>query len=190
MLTENRRNYLKARNLGKGKIAEYDYRILKWLESILDPGEEGGIGDINRVLDTLDREAIRKHLKDENVYDLLNLVIRLLDILDFLPVEQTSRGQAIVSKPTGLAALASDRISVRLATDADYEKNCRLSYFANILKQHYSDPDTVEQLKCYNTMKHIKFMKDLEEGGPDEDGIEKFKEEHNMSNVPHELDPK
>jgi hypothetical protein len=85
MLTENRREYLKTRKSSdKEKKTEYDYRVLKWLESMLDSGEKGGIGDINRVLDTLDRDAIRKHLKDENVDDLLKLLERLLDVLDFV----------------------------------------------------------------------------------------------------------
>ncbi len=85
MLTKNRRGYLKKRN--KEKSAEYDYRILKWLEAMLDPGENGGIGDINCVLDTLDRDSIRKHLKDENIDALLTLVEKLLDILEFVPLE-------------------------------------------------------------------------------------------------------
>jgi len=87
MLTENRREYLKTRDsLDKAKKAEYDYRVLKWLEAMLDSGKKGGIGDINNILDTLDRDTIRKHLKDENINDLLKLVERLLDIMDFMPI--------------------------------------------------------------------------------------------------------
>ena len=87
MLTKNRRDVLKKRgSLEPRERAVYDYRLLQWLETMLDSGQEGGVGDINNVLDTLDREAIRKHLKDENVDDLLKLVERLLDILDFMPI--------------------------------------------------------------------------------------------------------
>lgn len=88
MLTPNRRDYLKSRSSQKDKAkkAEYDYRILKWLETLLDSGPEGGIGDINRVLDTLDGEAIRKHLEDKNIDDLLKLLVRLLDVMDFVPL--------------------------------------------------------------------------------------------------------
>jgi hypothetical protein len=46
MLTENRREYLKKRGKSdKEKRVEYDYRVLKWLEAMLDSGEKGGIGD-------------------------------------------------------------------------------------------------------------------------------------------------
>jgi len=106
MLTENRRKYLKERNsLGKGK-AEYDYRVLKWLETMLDPGEEGGIGDINRVLDTLAKDSIRKHLKDVNVIDLLKLVEKLLAILDIAPVIESTNGHltAVVNGNTWIDA--------------------------------------------------------------------------------------
>lgn len=89
MLTENRRKYLKTRD--QEKKVEYDYRVLKWLETMLDSGEMGGIGDLNRVLDTLDRDAIRKHLKDENIDDLLKLVERLLDVMDFVPLGITKK---------------------------------------------------------------------------------------------------
>ena len=43
MLTENRRAYLtKRRESDKEIRVEYDYRVLKWLEAMLDSGEKGG----------------------------------------------------------------------------------------------------------------------------------------------------
>jgi len=90
MLTDNRREFLKNRDtLSARERSVWDYRILQWLESMLSSGEGGGISDINRVLDVLDRDSIRKYLKDENVDDLLKLVCRLMDILDFSPVAFT-----------------------------------------------------------------------------------------------------
>jgi hypothetical protein len=97
MLTEKRREYLKTRSSHE-KNAECDYRILKWLETILDDSEKGGIGDVNRVLDTFDRKAVRKHLKDKNVDDLLRLVEKLIEILDFMPIKNDPETGAYVSK--------------------------------------------------------------------------------------------
>ncbi len=99
MLTENRREYLETRSSSdKAKKTEYDYRLLKWLEAMLDSGEKGGIGDLNNVLDTLERDAIRKHLKDKNIDDLLKLVERLVAILEFVPISKDKNGIEYVSQ--------------------------------------------------------------------------------------------
>jgi hypothetical protein len=128
MLTKNRREYLRTRD--KEKKAEYDYRVRKWLEAMLDSGEEGGIGDINRVLDTLNKDAVRKHLKDENVYELLRLVIRLLDLLDFSPIDKTDRGRYIVTTQKGF----------RLARQGDFERNEILGSFCGELNARLQEP--------------------------------------------------
>jgi hypothetical protein len=155
MLTENRREFLRKRRTEKKKTKiEYDYRILKWLETILDHGEEGGIGDINRVLDTLDREAIRKHLKDENVDDLLKLVERLLEILDFMPVNYDKEGTPFVSKailvaPSG-GGTVGKTMSVRKVTDNDLKRvemlKAHIDYLQHFLeaKSFDSDPRSAE----------------------------------------------
>jgi len=139
MLTENRRRYLttRAEEGDEKKRAEYDYRLLKWLESMLSSGEGGGISDINRVLDVLDRDSIRKYLKDENVDDLLKLVCRLMDILDFSPVaftdtEKDCQGKKIpvrsahVEKHLAVIPQDSKEMSVyvayRNATDTDINR--------------------------------------------------------------------
>jgi hypothetical protein len=131
--------------------AVYDYRLLQWLGTMLDSSPEGGIGDINNVLDTLDREAIRKHLKDENVDALLNLVERLLDIMDFWPVgfaekEVEYQGKKIktttqyVEKSIMVASQSGGEItaltSFRTASNIDIERRAtlkehieRLQYF-------------------------------------------------------------
>ncbi|MGD0953749.1 MAG: hypothetical protein ABR985_15400 [Methanotrichaceae archaeon] len=140
MLTENRRKYLETRNLDKGKKAEYDYRVLKWLETMLNPGKEGGIGDLNLALDTLDREAIHKHLKDENVDDLLKVVERLLEILDFVPVGHNDKGLEFVSKSIIVAPKNGGELTVlsrvRSVTAKDKAR-------AKMLKDH------IEHLKLF-----------------------------------------
>jgi hypothetical protein len=172
MLTGKRRKYLEERNSSdKGKKAEYDYRVLKWLETMLDPGKEGGIGDVNRVLDTLDHDSIRKYLKDENIYNLLKLVLKLMDYLDFLPVEQSTRGQAIVIKPQGY------QNSIRIANENDYRRNLKLYNFAKQLKRHYSDPSEVKQLEGMATIEKTQLA------GQD---IEKIKATYNLENEPGE----
>ena len=127
MLTENRREYLKTRSsLDKGKKAEYDYRVLKWLETMLDSGEKGGIGDVNRVLNTLDREVAHKYLKDENIDSLLKLVETLLEILDFMPVNYDKNGTPFVSKAIFTAPGGGGEMgkimSVKKVTDKDLKR--------------------------------------------------------------------
>jgi hypothetical protein len=151
MLTENRRKYLEERNSSdKGKRIEYDYRVLKWLETILDPGIEGGIGDINRVLDTLDREAIHKHLKDENVDDLLKLVERLLEILDFMPIKFDPKTGTYVSKSILTAQKAGESETellgfMRPATRKDFNRRNMLrdhvNYIESFLKAGIGQPE-------------------------------------------------
>jgi hypothetical protein len=176
MLTENRREYLKKRGKSDNeKRVEYDYRVLKWLEAMLDSGEKGGIGDINRVLDTLDREAVHKHLKDENVYNLLRLVIRLLDILNFSPIEQTSRGQAIVASKTG----------IRRANDVDVDRNISMYLFANYLKEYYAT-GTVRQIDGLVLVHAMEIATRLGHETPSKEIIEKLKKDYNLNNEPQE----
>ena len=142
MLTENRREYLKKRGESdKEKRVEYDYRVLKWLEAMLDSSDKGGIGDINRVLDTLDREAVTKHLKDENIDDLLKLVERLAAILEFVPVSQDNSkseykseyvSQSLVIKSASGELTAFTR--ARGATDKDRARSEMLTNHIEHLK--------------------------------------------------------
>jgi hypothetical protein len=150
MLTENRRKFLKERSsLDKRTKTEYDYRILKWLQAMLDPGPEGGIGDINRVLDTLDREAIHKYLKDENVDDLLKLVERLIEILDFVPIKNDPETGPYVSKSIIVAPKEGGEVKIlgiaRAATAVDFSRRDMLdghkTYIESFIKAGISRPD-------------------------------------------------
>jgi len=165
MLTENRREYLKTRSSSdKTKRGEYDYRILKWLEAMLDSSNKGGIGDINRVLDTLDRESVRKHLKDDNVADLLKLVERLLDILDFMPVVFTTeeveyQGKLVPTKsghveksimvipPNG--SEVSVFTSYRKADDTDLNRNKMLNDHIDLIKRFIESATHYPESRSY-----------------------------------------
>jgi hypothetical protein len=172
MLTENRREYLKTRPTeeDKGKIAEYDYRLLKWLQAMLDGGEKGGIGDMNRVMDTLDRASVRKYLKDENVYSLLKLVFRLMDMLDFVPVVFTTKDVEYDGKkiPTTSAHIEK---SIMVAPPSDGE----LSVFTTYRKANDTD------LERYHMVKnHIEQLKLFIEPGahtPDPRSADYFKDQ-------------
>lgn len=167
MLTANRREMLDKRDtLTPREKSVYDYRILQWLKTMLDSGPDGGIGDINKVLDTLDRDAIRKHLKDENVYDLLKLIERLLEILDFLPVGRTESktiggmevlGTPYVSKMILVAPKGGGKMErvgqVRSATKEELMRNKMLKDHVDIInyfiepKTSIPDPRSAEYFK-------------------------------------------
>lgn len=138
MLTENRREYLKTRSSSdKAKKAEYDYRILKWLQTMLDSSEKGGLGDVNYVLDTLDRDSISKYLKDENVNDLLKLVERLAAILEFVPISKDKNGVEYVSQVLAISTPSEQLTALtraRSATDEDRARSKMLTDHIEHLK--------------------------------------------------------
>lgn len=164
MLTENRRLYLKERSSEKDKKkrAEMDYRLLKWLQVILDSGDSGGIGDINRVLDTLDADSVRKYLKADNVYSLLNLTLRLMDLLDFGAYETLARGPSVVATKRG----------VRSGTEEDFYRNLSLNIYGHFLAEYYTDLRQLKQSDGRPVFQSLKILSRF--GYIKEDAIEKF----------------
>jgi len=163
----------KLSNIRKRNDLVVRNKIKSWLNNI---------EDINFVLQYLPKRQSRKIISDDEVYSLLRVLESLLEVLVFMPIEQTTRGQAIVST-------TSTKEMVRRANEADYERNRRLWQFANVLKEHYSSPEEVKQLECYNTLRVIDIAKRLGDPIPSNEVIEKFKEQHNMDNAPQTEEP-
>lgn len=101
--------------------------------------------DVMFILKHLPVRQIKKMVTDDDAYALLENAIALLDILDFVPVQQASKGENIVILP----ALASkDDVypnysrsikdpMIRLAYEKDFERNFKIRNYSRRLGSHY-----------------------------------------------------
>jgi hypothetical protein len=96
-----------------------------------------------------------------------------LDILNFSPIEQTIRGQAIVASKTG----------IRRANDVDVDRNISMYLFANYLKEYYAT-GTVRQIDGLVLVHAMEIASRLGHEPPSKEVIEKLKKDYNLDNEP------
>ena len=97
------------------------------------------VPDANLILDKLPRNQLRnneklgKNLSDETINALFQLILKLLDLLDYMPIEGSPREQYV----TKIISEKPGDVIRRLANDQDLVRNISLQNFVAQLADYY-----------------------------------------------------
>jgi hypothetical protein len=117
-----------------GKRRENEFAIRNHLKSFLE-----FIPDANLILDKLPRDQLKKseklgkYLNDDSINALFQLILKLLDLLDYMPIQGSLRRQYVAKI---VSEIPGDVIS-RRANEQDLARNISLQNFAAQLADYY-----------------------------------------------------
>jgi len=116
------------------KRRENEFAVRNHLKSFLE-----FIPDACIILDKLPRDQLKqnakleKYLNDEAVKGLFLLTLKMLDLLDYMPVQGSPKGPCV----TKMISEKEGDVIARKATDQDFERNRLVNNYVNLLSEFY-----------------------------------------------------